>query len=87
VLAATPVELTTEALESLRAATTETKVAQRDLLMMIDLIESRPCLAHSETDGNAIHRLETGLHKLYVRLGRILYRAEYGIPVLLVDGR
>jgi hypothetical protein len=64
--------------EALRAVIAETQSAQFDLMMMIDRIEMRP--GGAETDSDATRQIETGLHKLYVRLGRILYRAEQGIP-------
>jgi hypothetical protein len=65
-------------IEALRAALAETQGAQLDLMMMIDRIETRP--GGAEMDSDATRQIEAGLHKLYVRLGRILYLTEQGIP-------
>jgi hypothetical protein len=70
--------------EALRAVIAETQSAQFDLMMMIDRLEARP--GGAETDIDATRQIEAGLHKLYVRLGRILFRGEEGIPTFDENG-
>jgi hypothetical protein len=73
-------------LDSLCTVINEGRRGQGDLLMTIELIESRPWSQPSQKSGEAICRLETGLDKLYVRLGQILRQAEQALSALAKDG-
>jgi len=73
-------------LDSLCALINAARRGQSDLLVTIELAESRPWSQSAQKSDEAVCRLEKSLAGLYVRLGQILHQAEQALSALAKDG-